>query len=79
MKKLYRSTTNKVWQGILGGLGEYFNVDATLLRVLFVIFLIITGIFPGVFIYLIAILIIPNPPITNDVPPSAPPSGSDPL
>ena len=62
MKHLYRSRTNRLWEGILGGFGEYFNVDPTVLRVFFVVFVIITGIFPGVIAYLIAIFIIPYPP-----------------
>ncbi|KKR45136.1 MAG: Stress-responsive transcriptional regulator [Parcubacteria group bacterium GW2011_GWB1_40_14] len=32
MKRLYKSKTNKVWAGIIGGAGEYFNVDPVLLR-----------------------------------------------
>jgi len=59
MKKLYRSKENKVWKGVLGGFGEYYNTDPTLLRVLFVIFVIVTGIFPGVLAYIIAIFMIP--------------------
>lgn len=60
MKKLYRSKENKVWKGILGGLGEYFNVDPVLLRVVFIFFVLITGFFPGVLAYIIAIFIIPT-------------------
>lgn len=59
MKKLTRSTTNKVFAGVMGGFGEYFEVDATLLRVIFIFFVLVTGLFPGVFAYLIAILIMP--------------------
>ena len=59
MKKLYRSKENKVWKGVLGGFGEYYNIDPTLLRVLFVIFVIVTGIFPGALAYIIAIFMIP--------------------
>jgi phage shock protein PspC (stress-responsive transcriptional regulator) len=62
MKKLYRSRDNKVWKGILGGVGEYTSVDATVLRLLFVLLVIFTGIFPGVIFYLIAILIVPEGP-----------------
>lgn len=59
MKRLYRSTTNRSFAGILGGLGEYFDVDPTALRVFFVFFVLITGFFPGVLAYLIAIFMIP--------------------
>jgi len=60
MKKLYRSKENKVWKGVLGGFGEYYTIDPTLLRVLFVIFVILTGVFPGVIAYIIAIFMIPS-------------------
>lgn len=62
MKHLYRSQTNKSWKGVIGGFGEYFEVDSVLLRVLFVLFVICTGIFPGVIAYIIAIFIIPKSP-----------------
>ena len=63
MKHLYRSQTNKTWEGILGGFGEYFDIDPVLLRVLFVLLVIVTGIFPGVIAYIIAIFIIPKSPV----------------
>lgn len=62
MKKLYRSADNKYLFGILGGLGAYLNTDATLLRLLFVFFVLITGFFPGVLAYLIAVFIVPEDP-----------------
>ncbi len=60
MKKLYRSKTNRIWKGIIGGLGEYFEIDPVLLRVLFIFFVLVTGIVPGVLTYIIAIFIIPE-------------------
>jgi len=65
MKKLYRSQDNKVWEGILGGFGEYYDIDPTILRVFFLIFVICTGIFPGVLAYILAIFIIPRTPSTS--------------
>lgn len=59
MKKLYRSGSDKVFAGVLGGFGEYFAVDSTLLRVIFVFFVLVSGFFPGVLAYLIAIVIMP--------------------
>lgn len=63
MKRLYRSRTNRTFAGILGGLGEYYQVDATLLRVFAVIGIVLTGFFPGVLIYLLAVFIIPEEPV----------------
>ena len=59
-KKLYRSTENKIFGGIIGGLGEYFDVDPVLLRVFWVFVLVFTGIIPGAVVYLIALFIIPT-------------------
>jgi phage shock protein C len=37
-KKLFRSRTNRKIAGVCGGLGDYFNIDPTLVRILFLIF-----------------------------------------
>lgn len=58
MKKLYRSKENKVLAGILGGIGEYIHLDATVLRLIFLVLLI--PFFPLVFVYLISAFIIPK-------------------
>ena len=62
MKKLYRSKTNRVIEGIIGGLGEYFGVDPVVLRLLFVLLTVFTGFLPGIIGYVVAILIIPEAP-----------------
>lgn len=64
-KKLYRSEKNKIVAGICGGLGEYFNIDATLLRLFWLLVVIFTGIFPGVIAYILAIFVIPLPPAAH--------------
>jgi len=58
LKKLYRSSTNKVVAGVCGGLAEYFGVDPTLIRVALVISVLIGGI--GILAYIIAVIIIPT-------------------
>ena len=62
MKKLYRSNTNKVFAGIIGGLGEYLDVDPVLLRVFWLLILAVTGLVPGLIVYLIATFIVPKKP-----------------
>ena len=62
MKKLYRSDTNKVLAGICGGLGEYFDVDATVIRLFWLLIVIFSGIFPGVIAYILALFLIPKAP-----------------
>jgi phage shock protein C len=59
-KRLYRSKENKILAGILGGLGEYFDIDPTVLRLGWLLVFVFTGILPGLIAYLIAILIVPN-------------------
>lgn len=58
-KKLTRSKTDKYVGGVLGGFGVYLDIDPVLLRILFALFVLATGIFPGVIIYLIAWIIVP--------------------
>lgn len=59
MKKLYRSSTNKKLAGVCGGLGEYFNVDPTIVRIIFVL-LLLPGGFPGLIPYLVLWAIVPK-------------------
>lgn len=59
-KRLYRSKKNRILAGILGGLGEYFDVDPTILRLGWLLVFVFTGIFPGLLTYIIAILVVPN-------------------
>ena len=37
-KRLYKSSTNRVLCGVCGGIGEYFNIDPTIIRLIFVLF-----------------------------------------
>jgi phage shock protein C len=49
-RRLYRSRTNRKLAGVCGGLAQYFNTDATLIRILFVVLALLGG--PGLVIYL---------------------------
>jgi phage shock protein C len=70
MKRLYRSKDNIMVAGVLAGLAEFFDHDPTLWRLGFIVFLVITGLMPGVLIYLIAWVIVPVAPdvIYTEVP-----------
>jgi phage shock protein C len=59
-RKLYRSQTNRVLAGVCGGLAQYFNMDTTLIRVLFVVLTLLGG--AGPLIYLAMWIIVPNEP-----------------
>lgn len=58
-KKLYKSKTNKVLCGVCGGIGEFFNIDPTIIRLL-TVFLALTSV--GVVFYIAAALIMPQSP-----------------
>ena len=59
-KKLYRSRKNRMLCGVCGGIGEYLNIDPTLVRLLAVL-LGCSG--TGILVYIIAALIIPDSPV----------------
>lgn len=59
-KRLERDVENKVLAGVLSGLAGYFNQDPVLFRFLAIMFLIITGIFPGLLFYLVGWMIMPQ-------------------
>jgi phage shock protein C len=60
MKRLYRSTTNKVIGGVAGGLGDYLDIDPVLIRIAFVVTFFFGG--AGFLAYIIAWIIIPAQP-----------------
>jgi phage shock protein C len=59
MKRLTKSRDRKL-SGVLGGLAEYFEVDPTLVRLLFVVVALFTAVFPCIFLYIVAAFIIPD-------------------
>ena len=58
-KKLMRSS-NKVVAGVLGGIAEYFGIDPTLVRICFVALSIFSAGFPGLLLYIIMLLLMPE-------------------
>lgn len=52
-----------MWAGVCGGIGEYFNVDPTVVRIGIVLLAVMTGGLPIFAAYIIAMLIIPENPI----------------
>ncbi len=59
VKRLYRLDKDRVWLGVLSGMGEYFNVDPVLLRVAFILITVFTGFVPGLVAYLLAAVVMP--------------------
>ncbi|MFC0559321.1 PspC domain-containing protein [Halalkalibacter alkalisediminis] len=60
MKRLFRSQYDRKLAGICGGLAQYMNIDPTLVRLLAVILFFVSGVFPFILGYIIAVFIIPN-------------------
>ena len=59
-KRLYRSASDRMLLGVCGGIGEYLNVDSTIIRLLWAILVFWGGI--GILAYLVAAVIIPGQP-----------------
>ncbi len=57
-KRLYRSREGRLVAGVCAGLGDYFGIDATIVRLIFVAFTVFAGM--GVLLYVVAWLIIPE-------------------
>ena len=57
-KRLYKSSTNKMIDGVCAGIAEYFNIDPTVVRLLWILFSLAGG--AGLLAYIIAAIIIPE-------------------
>lgn len=60
-KRLYRARTQRMIAGVCGGIGDYYNIDPVVVRLIFVIFAFANGL--GILVYLIGMIIIPEEPI----------------
>lgn len=59
-KRLYRSTNDRMFAGVCGGIAEYLDVDPTLVRLVFVALTLMGG--PGFIAYLVLMLVVPEQP-----------------
>ncbi|MEJ8554740.1 PspC domain-containing protein [Tepidibacter sp. Z1-5] len=59
-KKLYKSIKDRKISGICGGIAEYFDIDSTMVRLIWVLFILAGG--SGILGYIVCGLIIPNDP-----------------
>lgn len=62
VKRLYRSGKSRIIAGVCGGIGEYFNVDPTIVRILWILLTLLTGLIIGLIFYIALGLIIPENP-----------------
>lgn len=65
-KKLRRSGSNRMLSGTLVGCAEYLDIDATVLRIVFVLVSLFSAAFPGLIIYLILLVLMPPAESASD-------------
>ncbi|NOQ37949.1 PspC domain-containing protein [archaeon] len=58
VKKLYRSKKDRMLAGVCGGIGEYFGIDSTLVRILWVLLTFGGG--AGIILYIICAIVVPE-------------------
>lgn len=61
-RPLRRSRSDRMIAGVVGGLANYFGIDSTLARVLYVVGSVVSAAFPGALVYVIMWAIVPNEP-----------------
>jgi phage shock protein C len=60
MKRLYKSESDRKWDGVCAGFAEYWDQDPTLIRAGYALLTIVTGVFPGVIAYIVLSIIMPK-------------------
>ena len=60
MKRVFRDSFNGILGGVCSGLGEYFEIDPVLLRIVWTVIAVFTGFIPGIIVYIIALFIVPQ-------------------
>jgi len=67
MKRLTKSNTNKTISGVCGGIGEYFGIDPTLVRIIFAILSVFPGsLIGGAIAYVVLAVIMPDATASGD-------------
>lgn len=65
MKRLYRSRENRMIGGVAGGIGNFLEVDPTVVRVLW-LFSLVLGVVPSALVYAACCFLIPDEPLVGD-------------
>lgn len=65
MEKKLTKSTNKMIGGVCAGIAEYMNVDPTMVRIVYAVVSLLSAAFPGLLIYIILLLVMPNAPTQN--------------
>ena len=64
-KRLYKSSTDKKLCGVCAGFAEYFDIDPTIVRVLYAFAAIFTAGFPFGLLYIVLAIVMPENPVSN--------------
>jgi len=67
MKKLARSTTDRWVAGICSGIGDYLEIDPNVIRVVWVVITVLTGFLPGIIIYILLWILLPEQGLASPV------------
>ena len=59
-KRFVRSSRDKKIAGVCGGLAQYLDIDATLVRLAFALFTVFAALFGGILLYIVLMLVIPE-------------------
>lgn len=73
-KRLYRSRSDRMIAGVCAGMGKYLGIDTTVIRLLFALLAIFTGVVPGLILYLVMMFIVPDEPLSTPPAPAEPPA-----
>ena len=59
-KKVFRSVGNTTIAGVCGAIADFLEVSPKIVRIAYLVFTVLTAIFPGIFLYLFLMLLIPK-------------------
>ena len=67
MKKLFKSRDQRMLSGVCGGIAQYLNIDPTVVRIIWALVSVFSAAVPGLLIYIICAIVIPDEPENFDV------------
>lgn len=71
-KRLYRSQTERMIAGVCAGLGDYLNLDVSIIRLVFILLFLFSG--GGLLVYVLMWIIVPREPVDSGISTTVPPA-----